>query len=223
MESEKQHILELMLGIVTDEERQSTMQIGLNSARFLCGYTGRPDYSSIDFYNRQGSVERIICKCTAPSNTEEGDLFSSLLLYLACLDQIGAVFCSDVVIGDSNNIVKALTKYAIDLTADEITALKYLRHSFAHNLGLANHKNGNFHKFTISYSDSDRPVVLCKQPWNGDFANKDSDTSTMIYVFPLIRMVEQVVCKCQKDLIERRLSCLEDTEMLKTLYTVVNS
>ena len=50
------------------------------------------------------------------------------------------------------------------------------------------------HKFLLDFKDKcDKPIKLPEQEWNGDFLDKREETSTIVYVFPLIRLIEKII------------------------------
>lgn len=218
MDDEMICLVSQILGLEYSSNRISTLQIALQSARFYCGYTGRKDYSEIDFANRQGFVDKTLCKCNTQMNSEIGDLFSAMLIYLNSLEQIGDLFCK----GDDSGIVNALKKYAKnELCDDEISALKYLRHSFAHSFGLLNIGKHNY-KYSLVFKDGKKIVELPPKMWDGNTSDKSDSTTTKVYIFPFIRMVENIIEKCQQELRSNVMKCnFKDIEDVKARYTVI--
>lgn len=225
MEQVKKELLEIILGIKSDHKQKGTLQLALNSARFYCGYMGG-NYSLKDFKVRQGYIEKVVADCDLTFNSEEGDLFSSLYLYLNCIEQIGNLFYSSE---KGNAIRKAIESLTPNiLSHDEITAIKALRNALAHRLGLMGtvkdeKRKSLFFKFSLHFSErSDNKILkLPLYPWNGDFKDKREETSTMVYVFNFIKMAETVIANARKAFQDQKLVCLLPIEELETRYTIL--
>ncbi len=224
MEQGKKELLEIILGLKIDHKRKGTLQLALESARFYCGYKG-DNYSSVDFISRQGIIDKIIAECGYSQNAEEGDLFSSLYLYLNCLEQIGNLFCE-------NNQIKGIRR-AIDflppntLSHEEIVAVRVLRNALAHQLGLMgstydNNKKKHF-KFVLTFSEptDDKSLKLPSIPWDGDCKDKKEETNTLVFVYPFIRMAETIIANAKKAYQDQKLSCLLSIEEIETRYTIL--
>ena len=204
MEQGKKELLEIILGLKIDHKRKGTLQLALESARFYCGYKG-DNYSSVDFMSRQGIIDKIIAECGYSQNAEEGDLFSSLYLYLNCLEQIGNLFCE-------NNQIKGIRR-AIDflppntLSHEEIVAVRVLRNALAHQLGLMG----------STYDNNKKKIFK----WDGDCKDKKEETSTLVFVYPFIRMAETIIANAKKAYQDQKLSCLLSIEEIETRYTIL--
>ena len=202
MEKEIKDLLEIIIGIKASK-RKSTLQLALQSARHYCGY-------------------EVDINC---SNTDEGDLFLSLFLYLNCLEQIGILFCP-VVGSDKNGIVRALSKFASRLLNEkEIEALKCLRHSLAHSFGLVNvsRRGTPTHKYQLSLDDSCSTIIRTEiTPWDKDYSNKTEETSVIAYVFSIIRLVETIISEIRNDYAKGTLTFMIDKEEeIKSRYTFI--
>ncbi|GIJ97563.1 hypothetical protein CAPN001_21320 [Capnocytophaga stomatis] len=129
------------------------------------------------------------------------NVFSSILLYLIFLEQVGTAFKPKNVHKKNNNrIVKALSYFPITefpLTSSEKNAIKALRHALAHGMGLVNSDNRlrNPHKFSLHYFDNEvgKIIQLPRNSWDGrTFSDKSEDTNTIIYVNNLIKLAEKI-------------------------------
>lgn len=212
---DKDDLFKLILGLPKDDttsepyfdfHRKSTLQMGLQVARFLYAWMS-DNLPNGQIFNPINKLK--IASCFKQEGiqipTEDGFYMTSLLLYLNCLEQIGSLFKDD-----EHGIHRAINEFhnnstnrKLDVvTEDELTAIRNLRNSLAHNLGLANIKpntNVATHKYTLDYSNknSSRIVDLPPIPFNGDYTDKREETSVKIYVPALIEMVEGVIAEVQ--------------------------
>lgn len=198
----EQELMELILGIKKDPNRKSTLQLALESARFHCGIEidGRIDNAT--FECRQDFVERIMVDEYKHYISDEADIFSALLSYFICLEQIGTLFYLEDKLekGESNSIINAIMFFSTDkLKKEERIALKNLRNSLGHAYGLVNidkSQNCGTHKYILDFKNESKNVIVIpsqKHKWDGNFLNKEKETSTIIYVFPLIRFIERII------------------------------
>ena len=223
MEKEIKDLLEIIIGIKASK-RKSTLQLALQSARHYCGYEVGKPYDRAAFSFRQNRIEQINANINC-SNSDEGDLFLSLFLYLNCLEQIGILFCP-VVGSDKNGIVRALSKFASRLLNEkEIEALKCLRHSLAHSFGLVNvsQRGTPTHKYQLSLDDSCSTIIRTEiTPWDKDYSNKTEETSVIAYVFSIIRLVETIISEIRNDYAKGTLTFMIDKEEeIKSRYTFI--
>lgn len=222
MKDETTELLKLTLG-VKSSERKSTLQLALQSARHYCGYEVGKPYDRAAFNFRQNRLEQIYANINC-CNSDEGDLFLSLFLYLNCLEQIGILFCP-VVGSDKNGIVRAISKFASGfLNEKEIETLKCLRHSLAHSFGLVNVLPSGMptHKFQLSLDDSCSTIIRTEiTPWDKDYSNKTEDTSVIAYVFSIIRFVETIISKVKKEYTKGTLNFIISEEEVKSRYTII--
>lgn len=224
MNEDTKELLGIILGLEASN-RKSTLQLALSSARCYCGYEAGKPYNSVSFTVRQNCVELIKAGISPFRNSDEGDLFLSLFLYLNCLEQIGNLFCP-VIESDKNGIVRAIKKFAPGiLDSDEIRTLAGLRHALAHSFGLVNlyppvnpkHK----HKYQLSLEDSDKIIRKEITPWSGDYSEKSEDTSVIAYVFSIIRLSERIFNELLNDYNRGRLNFIIDDEEVKSRFTII--
>ena len=222
MEKEIKDLLEIIIGIKASK-RKSTLQLALQSARHYCGYEVGKPYDRAAFSFRQNRIEQINANINC-SNSDEGDLFLSLFLYLNCLEQIGILFCP-LIGSDNNGIVRALSRFASGLLNEkEIEALKCLRHSLAHSFGLVNvsRRGTPTHKYQLSLDDSCSTIIRTEiTPWDKDYSNKTEDTSVIAYVFSIIRFVETIISKVKKEYTKGALNFIISEEEVKSRYTII--
>ena len=222
MEKEIKDLLEIIIGIKASK-RKSTLQLALQSARHYCGYEVGKPYDRAAFSFRQNRIEQINANINC-SNSDEGDLFLSLFLYLNCLEQIGILFCP-LIGSDNNGIVRALSRFASGLLNEkEIEALKCLRHSLAHSFGLVNvlPSGTPTHKYQLSLDDSSSTIIRTEiTPWNKDYSNKAEETSVIAYVFSIIRLVETIISKMKYEHTKGTLNFIISEEEVKSRYTII--
>ena len=211
MEQKEKELISLILGLPKDDKsnepyfdpnRKSTLQMALETARFLYGITSDGD-SWLDFLHY-----RIQQKGKSVPN-ETSFTMTSVLLYLNCLEQVGNIFSKDNEYGicnaiklfaDTNASIKQL--FGQDL-AKECEMIQHLRHALAHNLGLVNidpRSKSPKEKFCLTYEkdSSAKVVTLPSEPWTGDYADKRTETSVKINVPTLIKLAETIITEAQK-------------------------
>ena len=198
----EQELIEILLGIRDNPYRKSTLQLALESARFHCGIdkSGRIDNATFEY--RQDFVDRIIVDKYKHYISDEADIFSALLSYFICLEQIGTLFYTEKRMkdGESNGIINAIILFSSDtLTKEKRIALKNLRNSLGHAYGLVNldkSRNSCTHKYILDFKNESENVIVVpnkKNKWDGNFLNKKEESSTVVYVFPLIRFIEKII------------------------------
>ncbi len=168
------------------------------------GNAGKDCYSTI-----RASLQQ------ARLNERFGQAFVSLILHLIALEQIGELFCKDVINKDNNGIAKALNSFVPKLEEREIQGIKHLRHALAHNFGLAIidtiHKNQNAknvtynpnednYKYILHFKKGNYPMV--KKPsneWDGEFnyisindVGKEKLSMTNSFVISIPRLVKKI-------------------------------
>ncbi|MFJ1263086.1 hypothetical protein ACILDS_10390 [Capnocytophaga canis] len=157
------------------------------------------------------------------------NVFSSILLYLIFLEQVGTAFKpKNVNKKNDNGIVKALSYFCITefpLTPNEKNAIKALRHALAHGMGLVNSDNRlrNPHKFSLHYFDDEarKVVQLPNTFWDGKtFSDKNEDTTTIIYVDNLIKLIEAIYEKLKEENVNNNLELTIDEFELKARFTI---
>lgn len=199
-EHEKE-LIELILGIRNTNERKSSLQLALESARFHCGINkGRIDTATFLF--RQNYLDRLYNDEFRHFISDEADIFSALLSYLICLEQIGTIFYLENKKnqGKSNGIINAINIFSPGLSNQKCIALKNLRNSLGHAYGLVNidYQKKGTHKFTIDFREESKDIIKIpdkKKAWDGNYLDKNEESSTIVYVFPLIRFIEKTIQK----------------------------
>lgn len=193
----KKEIIEIILGIRKDDKIKSTLQLALESARYHCGIEGNGDIDNFSFLTRQQIIDKIVKNVDLDVPSDEADLFSALLSYFICLEQIGTIFFRKPKSRKrENGIVKAIKMFSNEqLTENELKALKNLRNSLGHAFGLVNvNVKKATHKYTLSFKEESNKILeLPKKEWDGNYLDKTIETSTIIYVFPLIRFIERAI------------------------------
>ena len=129
------------------------------------------------------------------------DVLTSLSLYLIVLDQLGHIFGN--ISNRSNRVKDAIELKGLTfidysgraMTESDLNAFSQLRNSINHNFGLANYNPqiqfGGF-KYTICFNDdgNNKPVANSLERWNGDWCDKNEESSIHVYPFSLMNFVE---------------------------------
>jgi len=232
MKEEKDRIIKLILGIESENSRKSTLQLALKQARRLVGVNHGEHANRVCFSlrnsNEEFDAEEIADSYLRSHSDEAMDVLTSLSLYLIILDQLGHVFGEQS--NKSNRIKDSLDIGVVvsEMNDKELNAIKELRNSLNHNFGLAGynpHKDIGVIKYTICFADdgNQKPLVEPTKEWEGDWTDKDDNTSYHVYPFSLINYMEDVILsltnKYLKGLIKSPL-CVEE---LKTRFTIVES
>lgn len=198
MENEmtKEELIEILLGIKKDPNRKSCLLMAYNSAKTLS--TGI---------------------CIEEFGCIEAEYFSSLILYLIFLEQVGTIFTMGS--SESIGILSALDDFTT-LKEEERTALYYLRNTLAHNYGLAtdnkdSNKQNDKYKFTLSYKGN--LIHVPKKSWDNDYTNRDDEVSTTINIFRLMEMVDNIYVSLKKNY--KNLGLKIGIEEIKTRFTVL--
>lgn len=174
---QEKDIIELLLGLKKAPNRKSCLLMAYNSAKALS--TG-------------ACIEEFGCI--------EAEYFSSLILYLIFLEQVGTIFkkASE----NSIEIMRALEDFSTITSEEDRRAIYYLRNTLAHNYGLAtdninpNKKNDKY-KFILSYFGN--LIKHADIPWSNDYSNRTDETSTTINIFRLMEIVDDVFENLKKN------------------------
>lgn len=231
MKENEKEIAKLILGILENHERNSTLQLALECARFHLGIkkNEKPNYNA--FQSRHNFVEKILHDNKKQSSYEDLDMvsdnaeiFSALMLYLNVLEQIGTLFCKT-----SKKkycpIINAITDfYPKEMQDKEKQAIKNLRNSLAHNFGLVNLKGKSpTHKYTICFQNEGKKIIeLPKTKWNKDYTDQSEKTSCLVYAFPLMTLVEDILSEIIKKYKQNKLKFAMPIEEVKSRFTVLN-
>lgn len=143
------------------------------------------------------------------------DSWPSALLYLILLEQIGTCFKkvnSTIRIKETDNpIFKALRVFS-DPTLEEKTcrSIEALRHSFAHSYSLCNIKTktnmkgkekiveNRTHIFTL-IAEPNAPLITFDKSWKGDFKKKSEEYRTLINIWMLGDLAEEIYSNLKKE------------------------
>ncbi len=235
MEEEKNKILRLILGLESDDYRESTLQLALKQARRLVGWIQGESISRTNFILRRSkdvqNEEGLIDGVLEASLDEEMDVLTSLSLYLIVLDQLGHIFGNKS--NRSNRVKDAIELKGLSLikfkgrsmTESDLNAISNLRNSINHNFGLAcyNPKTGSgVFKYTICFDDdgNNKPVVNSLERWNGDWCDKNEESSIHVYPFSLMNFVEDIYKSYVRSYQWNRIQSPLSLEELKTRFTL---
>jgi hypothetical protein len=153
--------------------------------------------------------------------------FTGLVDYLILLEQIGSIFKPkhQPLINRTNGIYCALS-YFTALGDMEKKAIQMLRNSLTHKFGLATEKSPTTKlpmKFTIDRNRDPRIIVPPLRNWNGAFSDKLDDSSTTVFLFDLLDLVEDVYQKVVLESKNRNLDLVltDGIDELKARYTII--
>lgn len=160
--------------------------------------------------------------------------FSGLACYLIFLEMIGLIFKpkGEKPLKNINAIHRALTHFGGELKGVEISAIRALRNSLAHNFGLAIKNNNKkykdtddynlTHKFQLNINSSTNDIVIFpKQRWFGDFSDKSDDTLTIINEKNLIQLIENIYQKLLSMNEKGELELALDEDQLNARFSIV--
>lgn len=212
---EKKQLISLILGEETIPDRKSTLQLALSAARSHLGLNGetpsRGTLTDLQYQRYETSLGTNV--------SEEADLFSGLLIYLICLEQIGVIFCEG-----KDKIDAAINTFygdAINLDKKQVEAIRNLRNALAHSFGLINIcQNLPRNKFLISFDENPKKMVELPQSTYSRFDDKEDKSETVIYAFSVISMVEQIMSELVKRFRAGVLEMKADFEMVLARYTI---
>lgn len=236
MNHEQEKLAGIILGLVNDEHVKSTLQLALQCARYHAGYESEHGIDNINFKTRHNLVNKIldgtINNALEPIEglSEESELFTALFLYLNCLEQLGTLFGKKIFNGNNrseNGIYRALStfKSVIDLSEEEKRAIQHLRNALAHNFGLVNYNERNIQssrKYILDFQDyTDKILDLPITVWNGNWSDKSDDTSINVYVFPLMRLSEEILRTIIEIFRKGQLNfSIDDIEEIRSRFTI---
>lgn len=196
LNAQEKELVKFLLGIKDDPNRKSCLLMAYNSAKALS--TG-------------ACIEEFGCI--------EAEYFSSLILYLIFLEQVGTIFTNGR--SHKKGIQCALEDFST-LKEEERIAIYYLRNTLAHNYGLAtdnsnSNKQNDKHKFTLSYKGD--LIHVPKKCWDNDYTNRDDEDSTTINIFRLMEMVDNLYNNLKNNY--ENLELKIGIEEIKTRFTVL--
>lgn len=226
----KQRILNLVLGLASDDHRKSTLQLALEQARHLIGYTKEKGVSIAGYKCRGLNITEKDGHITADrieDNRSKDDIdvcdaFSALSLYLIALDQLGHLFVKGK---ESVKVGEILKKAKISEFGNEDIrkAIKQLRNSLCHNFGLANNRKP-FYKFTLDFNDENKIIELPMKVWDGNWSDKMKETQTTINIFPLCNAIEKAINSVITQYEHGEILCvISDLEEIKSRFTLLQS
>lgn len=153
--------------------------------------------------------------------------YSALLNYLVFLEMVGTIFkpIQSKTLNSNNGIYKALKYFGENLDHQEISAIRALRNSLAHNFGLAI-KNSKFHylthKFALDFSDDKNLITPPIKKWKGKFSDKSDETLTTINYNNLIQLIENIYQKLLDMNEKGELELAISEEELNTRFSIIS-
>lgn len=230
MSDNKKQFIELILGIRSESNRKSTLQLALQKARRLAGINVGEEANHAMFITRRSTnesgVSEIVDSFFAAAKDEEMDILTSLCLYLIVLDQLGHIFGPQNT--KSNRVKDAIDigNITANMSDEELNSIKELRNSINHNFGLASHdpwqkKPGK--KYTICFNDDgfQKPIIDATEKWDGDWHDKNERTSVHVYPFSLIKYIESVLNSFVQQYLNGVLDSPLCEEELATRFTIL--
>ena len=228
---EQEEIMNLILG--RKGKRESTLQMALRVARFLCCYKKGQLYTMHSFLADRNIGNNGAYDIQFRPTADEADLCAALLLYLVSLEQIGEMFIIDTPGKDNNGIVKTLRNYT-SFNNDERQAIKGLRNALGHNFGLVaeadNRSRNEFgakdYKYTLVYNSDKNDIVieLPKEDFGNkgkpvDWGDKSEETYTKIYPINLINLIEKEIIEKIQSVSDIKFA--KNLEEIKSRFTII--
>lgn len=154
--------------------------------------------------------------------------FIGLISYLLILDMIGEIFrLKTEKKSKKSKIYLALNQFANGLREKDIYTIVALRNSLAHNYGLVNipdnreHYENSRHKFSLMNFENESLIEYPTKKWEGNFSDKEIESSTIISVPKLIEQIESVYSELIFQIESNNVSLnLSDKEELYSRFTV---
>lgn len=235
-QNDEKMLFKLILGLpaddksnqpIFDQHRKSTLQMGLQVARFLYNCSSEKTDGKL-FYSitslkktHKGIIPR-----------DESFLMGSLLLYLNCLEQVGTIFGEKNKYGSDNAINLFInqsqeSKYQ-SFNKEELEAIHNFRDALAHGLGLVNvnpHNNMPIQKFVLDFSHQETHKVV-EIPsddikWKGDYKDKDPKSSVKVLVPNLIEMIETIITNAQTQYQNGEPLIKRSFDEIQTRFTII--
>lgn len=230
---EKDDILKLILGIEpAHNRRKSTLQLAITQARILVGIKPGEKASrnkwKCRYLTENDELSKIVDNFFKGSQDEAMNILTALSLYLIVLDQLGHIFASNTNKSNRTGLAIKLCKSISthELSDKDINSIEHLRNSINHNFGLAavnNTKNIGIEKFSIIIDDNGNHKPFNNEiQWDGNWHDKTTETSTQIYPFSLINLIEDTLQYFVILYINHNIKSPLSTEELKTRFTIVD-
>ncbi len=224
---QEKDLIDLILGITTQSDRISTLQLALSSAKKHLGDDSVLP-SKIAFAYRDHIIER--CKAhksgdIVPQGNPIADLFSGLLLYLIGFEQIGELFCESSK-RKTGGIQEAIESYGDDEIKQYSKVIACLRHSLAHSFGLIardSSKQSHKYKYQFVWSFDDRDDGLAVTPISSDLDEDCIDVKEQEFIikpFMLIESLKEVYATIIEEHKKGKLTLKRDLKEVKSCFTV---
>lgn len=213
----KSEILDFILGLSTDVERKSTLQLALEQARHLIGYDNAQGINRCCFETR--NTEAIINEMK-DFCSDESCLLGALTFYLIALDCLGCIFVKSK---GNDRITKLLEEFDIECFKDLSSkkAVQNLRDSLCHNFGLANRSN----KYVLCYDNGGNNDIfgIYRKQKKTDWSDKQIEHQTVINVFQLCRAFEDTISVIIRKYKEGIITSNIENDELKARFTILFS
>lgn len=235
-QNDEKMLFKLILGLpaddksnqpIFDQHRKSTLQMGLQVARFLYNCSSEKTDGKL-FYSitslkktHKGIIPR-----------DESFLMGSLLLYLNCLEQVGTIFGEKNKYGSDNAIELFFNQdknnKSYKFTEEEKKAIRNLRNALAHSVGLVNVEPRNdepIQKFLLCFNHKEILNKVAETPseenkWHGDYKDKNPKSSVKIYVVNLIDMIETIIANAQSQYQNGDITLKRSFDEVQTRFTI---
>jgi len=202
--------------------RFSTIVLTLKSARKLTGRNLVNGKNEMNTLNIQTFKDQLYFP----------QLFTGLINYLILLEQLGSLFKiqGSKPSAEHNGITCSLNDFSDLSDMMKIKAIVALRNSLTHKFGLATERKrrrkkgkDSVYKFILSL-DRNSEIIKLTEPgkeWNGIFSDKSDDSSTIVFLYDLIELVESVYTKIKEYNQENRLELKLEEDEIKARFTIL--
>lgn len=229
-QNDEEMLFKLILGLPSDDKpnqptfdphRRSTLQMGLQVARFL--YHCSSEKIDEKLFH---SISRLKISHNGLIPRDESFIMSSLLLYLNCLEQVGTIFGDKSHYGSDNAIELFFNQDKTKIKEEEKKAIRNLRNALAHSVGLVNVDNNDKpqQKFLLDFSRQEKHEVVeipsTEDKWQKDYKDKNPKSSVKIYVVNLIDMIETIIANAQSQYQNGDITLKRSFDEVQTRYTI---
>jgi hypothetical protein len=197
------------------ERRYSSLILGLRDARLIT--------------NRNVDTGEVTFEIPWPLMPNS---WAGTIVYLIILELIGTCFKPKHSPNSNENSIYRALRYFSSLSENEARSVESLRHSFAHNYGLINIQinkktqkivSNRTHHFLLTADPNGKAITERKEIWDGDFKSRNNKNTTIINIWLLGDLVENVfknlVSENRKGNIDLILS--KGIDELKAKYTII--
>lgn len=194
-----------------DTHRISCFSLALKGARYNMGWV---DLKGEFRYDLSAVKEGLY----------KSKMFTGITLYLIILEQMGTILKKSKS-SFQNGIKITLESFAVPaLSKAEIDAIARLRHSLAHNFGLASKDKQNSNsdlKFCIGFGINDELIKLPNQKWKGDYSDKSDETLTKVGIYGFANLAEGIITYCLEEIENDNVELQLSLDEIKARFTII--